>query len=240
MVMLGAWRAPTRTLAQASATPPAAPAPHVEPEPPLRLPNEPYSWVPKKPLPPPPVGACIGGDCGGVPTVLDLARARPGALPTGGVHKTPRRERFAYTGAVFGTVSAALVLGGSIGIALADDLASERVTRGVFLGYLSVATPLVALSVFLARREGKYEGYQALRRFGWLSYGLGVSDGALLWASAFRHEESPRLLTIAAGAFGALSLLPHALEALSAARNLRTRRWQQRLHASATGLTIRF
>ncbi|MDB4971903.1 MAG: hypothetical protein JWN48_244 [Myxococcaceae bacterium] len=208
----------------------------------MRVPYEPgtsYRW----PVTPPPVGACLGGNCQNLPSAAEYARARPQAspMPPGPRARTvPRRQRFAYTGAVLGSSSAALVLGGSIGIALANDIPSERVSRGVWLGYVAVATPLVAMSSWLASRESGYQGFKAVRRVGWLAYGLAVSDGALLWSSAFRHVYSPRLLTIGAGVFGVFALLPHALDALNAARSLRSKRLQQRLHVTGTGLLLRF
>ena len=59
--------------------------------------------------------------------------------------------------------------------------------------------------------------------------------------SAFSGSENPRFLTIAAGAFGALALLPHALEALSAAHALRSKRFRSAtVKASGTGLMVRF
>ncbi|MDB4991632.1 MAG: hypothetical protein JWN04_6810 [Myxococcaceae bacterium] len=213
-----------------------------EPPAPLRVPYEPGSRY-TAPMSPPPVGACIGGTCDRVPTATELARARPGSLPLVRWERTSRasrRERFAYTGAVLGSVSAALVLGGAVAISLVDDLSSERVTRGVWLGYAAVSTPLVAFSVWLARRESGFEGYKALRALGWLSYACAMTDGALLLSNAFQHDESPRLLSISAGVFGALALLPHALEAVNAARSLRMRRIRTRLTATGTGVMVKF
>lgn len=218
-----------------------APARAQAPQAPLRQAHEPGSQV-ASPAAPPAVGTCIGGSCKAEPSVLDLARVLPHALPVPpAARRVPRRQRFAYTGAVLGTVSAGLVLGGAIGIGVVADVHSERITRGVWLGYLATSTPLVALSAWLARREGGSDGFLALRRFGWLSYALAVSDGALLWSSAFNGGENPRFLTIAAGAFGALALLPHALEALSAAHALRSKRFRSAtVTASGTGLMVRF
>ena len=219
-----------------------APARAQAPQAPLRPAHEPGSQI-TSPSASPPVGACIGGSCKAAePTVLDAARLRPYALPVGPTKRTvPRRQRFAYTGAVLGTVSAGLVLGGAIAIGVAADLHSERITRGVWLGYVATTTPLVALSAWLARREGGSDGFLALRRFGWLAYALSVSDGALLWSSAFGDNENPRFLTIAAGVFGTLALLPHALDALSAAHALRSRRFRAlAVKVSGTGVLVRF
>lgn len=153
----------------------------------------------------------------------------------------PRRERFARTGAVLGTVSAALVLGSAIAIAVAPDW-HARVTRSVWLGVVATTTPLVALSAWLARREGNFPGYVDLRRLGWLAYTLAMTDGALVLTNAFHHERSPRLLTSAAGVFAALALLPHALDAATAAHTLRSRRFRvvRPVTFQGSSVTVRF
>jgi hypothetical protein len=191
---------------------------------------------------PPPVGSCLGGSCssGELPSVALSQPTRDPSDRYSGAHPD-RRRRFAYTGATLGVVSSVLVLGGAIAIdAIGTDPHSERVTRGVWLGTLAVSTPLVALSAHVARKGGGGAGYKGLRRGGWLAYALSVSDGALLWAGVFNGVPRSGVLTVGAGALGVFALLPHALEALHAARALRLRRFMQRLHSSASGLTVEF
>lgn len=150
--------------------------------------------------------------------------------------------RFAYTGAVLGAVSAGLVLGGAIAIAAIDDAGSEKVTRGIWLGTVAVGPPIIALSAHLARKASSFASptSKSVRRLGWLAYGLAVSDGALLWASAFSGLPRTDLLTVGAGAFAVVALLPHALDAFTAGRAIRLRRFLRRVDASATGLELRF
>jgi hypothetical protein len=176
----------------------------------------------------PPVGACLGGECANVP-------AGPRRS-----YRTPRRARFAYTGAVLGTVSAGLVFSGALSIALADRQDSERITRGVWLGYVAVSTPIVALSAWLGRKGGSYRGYAGLRRVGWVAYGLTVSDGVLLWYGALKGYDMPAYLTISAGVLAVLALLPHALDALTTSRLSRARRFSARMRPSPHGLALAF
>ena len=204
----------------------------------MREPGTTFSLAPSVPA----VGSCIGGSC--APTDLpSVALSQPSRDPSAAHSgKDPeRRARFAYTGAALGVVGAGLVLGGAIAIGVVDQsLHSERISRGVWLGALVVTTPLVALSAYLARKASGTPGYKGVRRVGWLAYALGVSDGALLFAGTFNGVPRSRTLTIGAGVIGVFALLPHALEALQAGRSLRMRRFMQRVHASASGLTLQF
>lgn len=181
--------------------------------------------------PPPRVGECIGGDCAperaSAQTPLDTPPTR--SRPANHV------ARFAYAGALLGVVSAGLSIGGAIAIAAVDDVSSERVTRGLWLGQLALATPVVALSAYLARRGSDYQGYRGLRTLGWVAYGAAVSDGVLLWYSAFHDMRLPAGLTIAAGAIGVFAVLPHALDAFVSGRKAR-----RRLALAPSGLGVRF
>lgn len=194
--------------------------------PPLREPGTDVAETP-----PPAVGSCIGGTCT-VQRPAQASRDRPARAPN-------RRARFAFTGAVLGAASAGLLLGGAIAIAVADDDRSARITRPLWLGELAVATPLVALSSWVARRAGGGAGYRSLRRLGWTAYGAGVADGIILWYATRERWELPAGLTVAAGAIACFALLPHALDALIAARAVSSR-GARSIRAGAGGLVYRF
>lgn len=198
----------------------------------LREPGSELRWAP-----PPAPGTCIGGSCapGTTPPTMIVPPAGPRDVPH------DRRERFAYTGAVLGGASAALVLGGAIAIATVNDVNSERITRGVWLGYFALSTPLVALSAYLARKQygGDSGAGQATRNIGWIAYSLAMADGVLLWVGAFKRFGNTDVLTIGAGAIGACALVPHALDAFVAARGITSRRFT-RLEPMANGLRVRF
>ena len=150
------------------------------------------------------------------------------------------RARFAHAGALLGVVSAGLVLGGSIAIAVVDDVPSERVTRGLWLGYVAVAPPLVAFSAWLARRESGHHGYRGLRRFGWVAYSSAIAHGIYQFYGALHDERTPRGLTVLGGSMAALALLPHALEAFMAGRHVRARRFGAHVAPTGTGFRVRF
>jgi hypothetical protein len=184
---------------------------------------------------PPPVGACLGGTC----TVAPGPRTpvpRPEASP-----RLDPRMRFAYAGATLGVLSAGLVLGSAIAIAMVDDPDSERITRGVWLGYLTLSTGVVALSAHLAHRSlgASSEARKATRSIGWTAFALAFADGAILWAGAFHGRTHVDALTIGAGAIGACALLPHALDAYVAGRGLRIRQMAS-VEPLGTGLRVRF
>lgn len=125
---------------------------------------------------------------------------------------------FARGAAIGGTVGAGLLLGGSVAIALVDDLESERITRGVWLGTLTLTAPIIALGAWTARRRAEVEGYKQLRWLGWTSWTFAVANGGLQWYQAFHDRSLSPGLTVGLGALGALSLLPLSLDAFVSAR----------------------
>jgi hypothetical protein len=146
--------------------------------------------------------------------------------------------RFARVAAFVGVVSAGLLLGGSIAIAVVDDPGSERVTRGVQLGFTALAAPLVAFGAYSARRgTARLEG-GSVRALGWAAYTVAIATGVAQWYDAFHDTQPSTGVTIALGALGALSVLPHAWDAYLCARYARIRTLQ--LGLSPLGLSLRF
>ncbi|MET0283942.1 MAG: hypothetical protein ABW352_05710 [Polyangiales bacterium] len=223
-----------RASAQSDAGTPSVVAeePRIESTPHYREPGAEFRWQP-----PAEVGSCLGGTCGVAPP----AQAAPQLVPSGDRPPVDPRQRFAYTGAVLGVVSAGLVLGSSVAIALVDDQPSERITRGVWLGYFTLSTGVVVLSSMLAHHElgGTSERSKATRSVGWTAFALALADGAILWAGAFQRFENVDALTIGAGAIGACALLPFALDAYVAGRGLRARSLVS-LEPAPNGLRVRF
>jgi hypothetical protein len=200
----------------------------------LREPGTAYRWQP-----PAAVGSCLGGTCGTLPPPSLVApRAAFSTRERSPLH---RRLRFAYAGAIVGVVSAGIVLGSAIAIAVVDDVHSERITRGAWLGTFALSTGVVALSSGLARRElrGASSGSKAARNLGWTAFALALADGAILWGGAFKGFDHMQALTIGAGAIGAFALLPHALDAYLAGRGLRARQMVS-VQPAVNGLRVRF
>jgi hypothetical protein len=131
--------------------------------------------------------------------------------------------RFAHAASIVGVVSAGLLFGGSIAIAVVDDPDSEQVTRGVHLGYTVLAAPFVAFGAYHARRRAALAGKSSLRNLGWIAYTGAVAMGVAQWYGAFHDTPASRGLTIAGGAVAALSVLPHAFDAYLCARHARLR-----------------
>jgi len=181
-------------------------------------------------LPQAPIGACIGGDCGApVRSSVPLLQPRSTAA------------RAAYGGAIFGVVSAGLVLGGAIGIAAADHRESERVTRTLWLGTMALSPPIVALTAYLARRQRSgVKGVKSGRRLGWIAYSAAVPNGVLQVYNAFHDESVPVGLTVSGGIFGALCLLPLALDALVSSHGAPTTTPRVRLEPRFSGVGGRF
>lgn len=147
--------------------------------------------------------------------------------------------RFARAASIVGVVSAGLLFGGSVAIGVADHRESERVTRGLQLGYTVVAAPFVALGAFSARRRaGILGGRASLRTMGWIAYTAAVANGVAQWYGAFHDAPTSRGLTITGGVLAAMSLLPHAFDAYLCARHARLR--DLGLTFSGLGLSARF
>lgn len=179
--------------------------------------------------PPPPVGACIGGECGSAPKPRALALPRPRSS-----------GRLARAAAIFGVISAGLSIGGAVAIAVVDDFDSEVVTRSIWLGQVATATPIVALSAYRARRGRAAKGVRSARALGWAAYSAAISQGVLQLALAAQGYRTKPALTIGASAFAALAVLPHAFDALVCARSARTQPPRAVVRPSLTGLTITF
>ena len=167
------------------------------------------------------------------------------ARPTQGVTlPKPRSARnpgsFAQGAAIFGTVSAGLLLGGAIAIAAVDDVESERITRGVWLGVASLSPPIIALGGWSARKRAKVQGYKSLRLLGWSSWSFAVANGILQGYEAFHDESQPWGLTVGLGALGVLATLPLSFDAFVCARRARMRGFLTSMRVSPFGLSARF
>jgi hypothetical protein len=131
---------------------------------------------------------------------------------------------FARGAAIMGTVSGVLLLGGSVAIAVVDDVESERITRGLWVGTLTLSAPIVALGAWTARDRGQVEGYKQLRWLGWTTWTFALANGVLQWVEAFDGQSQPPGLTIGLGALGALALLPLSLDAFASAHRASMRK----------------
>jgi hypothetical protein len=152
----------------------------------------------------------------------------------------PTSLGFASGAAWFGLVSTALSVGGAVAIAAFDDVPSERITRGVWLGYTAAAVPIVALGSYITRKRAKLPGYKGLRVVGWLAYTGMLSNGAFMWYAAFQDAEQSWGLTVGLSALGLLALLPHSFEAYACGRQARIQRLLSRLTPTPSGFGLRF
>jgi hypothetical protein len=153
--------------------------------------------------------------------------------------RRPDPGAFARGAAIYGTVSAALLFGGAITMAAMPDAESERITRGVWLGTLTLSVPFVALGGWTARHRADVEGYKQLRVLGWTSWVFGIANGILQWYETFRDDTQPWGLTVGLGAVGAISVLPLALDAFTSGRRASMRkRWS--VGMGPRGVSVRF
>ena len=120
-------------------------------------------------------------------------------------------------------VSAGLLLGGSIAIAVLDDAQSEPVTRGLLLGVTGVSVPSVAIMAWYTRSRAGVEGFSGIRSWGWTAWSGAMINGALQWALVFNDRPVAPALTIAGGAMGALAASIHAFDAFATARRAQLR-----------------
>ena len=187
------------------------------------------SFASAQPLPA--AGTCLGGNCEvGAPVRQqeDLPRRR--SAPTPGL---------ARGAAWFGLLSGALSLGGSIAIASLNDREHEPITRGVWVGYTTLAVPLVAIGSYVTRKRARVEGVSGLRIMGWSAYLGAVSNGAAQWYLVLVDVRPTPGFTIGVGVIGLMSFLPHAFYAYVSGRAARSKRFA-RITPTTNGLAVRF
>jgi hypothetical protein len=149
--------------------------------------------------------------------------------------------RAAYGTAVFGFVSAGLMLGGSIAIAVDDAGPRERqlLSRGLLLGYTALAVPAVAVGGLVIRRRAEVEGLPSVRMWGWVSYVGALLNGVLQVVVVERERPVGVGLTLAAGGLAALGASTFAFDALLSARRAHARRLYG-LELLPSGVRVRF
>jgi hypothetical protein len=113
------------------------------------------------------------------------------------------------------------MLSGTPAIELVDRPHSERVTRGIHLGFTALAAPLVALASYSVRRSDSGDGVPVLRALGWGFYAGAIALGVGQWYSALHDQYVPPGLGYLYGSLAVLSLLPHCFDAYITARNAR-------------------
>jgi hypothetical protein len=146
---------------------------------------------------------------------------------------------FARGAGIYGAVTAGLLLGGAVAMAAAPDVESERITRGIWLGTLTLSVPFVALGGWTARHRADVEGFKQLRVLGWTSWVFGIANGILQWYGALHDDTQPWGLTVGLGAVGALAVLPLALDAVVSGQRASMRsRW--RIGMGPRGVIVTF
>jgi len=159
-----------------------------------------------------------------------------GALPggSGTDHAGP-----AWAGAGIGLASAALVLGGSVAIAIIDDPDSEPVTRGTVLGVATLSVPTLAILTAVTRRRAQVKGFSQVRAWAWAAWSGAVVNLSLQWFLALDDRSVTPGLTIGAGVMGALGPTIHALDALATARRAKLR-FDYHIGPMSLGARLRF
>ena len=135
----------------------------------------------------------------------------------------PRQVALARGVAMFGLVSAALTLSGSIVLGTQDSVQGERIGRGLMLGLSVVSTPIIAISTMVVRRQLRVKGLPALRRSFWAFYLAAVLTDSLFLYRTLKDDDDqvPLGISIAAGATSAIAVLGYAYDAFITSRQAR-------------------
>ncbi len=133
----------------------------------------------------------------------------------------------ALAGGITAVASAALLLGGSVAIAVVDDRDSERLTRGLSLGVTALSVPSAAIMAWVTRKRAGVEGFSAIRSWGWTAWTGAVVNSALQWALVLDNRSVSPAITMLGGALGALGASIHALDAFATARRAHLRFYYQ-------------
>ncbi len=183
-------------------------------------------------VPAPPVGSCLGGNCE-VGTQVQAQDAAP--------EERPRSPGYAQAAAWYGLVSGVLSVAGAVTIAQVDDFASEPITRGIWLGHLTLSVPVVAIGSLTSRKRAKVEGHRGSRALGWTVYSGVLSNGVLQWYQVLTDSNHPKPgLTIGIGVLSLFAFLPHAFDAYIAGRAVRVKGLSRRIAATPNGFALRF
>lgn len=187
------------------------------------------------PAPPalPPLPPCVTRDCTTRPSLADPMLKKLRSPP-------PRQVGIARGVAIFGVVSAALTLSGSIAIATQDSLYGERVGRGLMLGLSAVSTPIIAISTLVVRRQLRVKGLPALRRSFWAFYLAAVVTDSLFLHRALQGDQIPVGISVAAGATSAIAVLGYAYDAFITSRQARSVAFAMGFGPRGAQLRLRF
>ncbi|HEX6246151.1 MAG TPA: hypothetical protein VFZ61_34745 [Polyangiales bacterium] len=123
--------------------------------------------------------------------------------------------------ALFGLVSAALTLSGSIVLGTQDSERGERIGRGVMLGLNLATTPVIAISTAVVRRQLRVKGVPALRRSVWAFFLAAAFTDSWFLYNSFHDQQAPLGISILAGVSSACAMLGYAYDAFITARQAR-------------------
>jgi hypothetical protein len=181
---------------------------------------------------PPPRMTCVADVCTFGPA------APPPSAPAAPDTAAPQPLASVARGAaIFGIVSAALTLSGSIALGTMDSLHAERIGRGVMLGLSAASVPIIGISSLIVRRRTRVKGIPPLRNSFWgLWLGVLTTDSFFLYF-ALRDEQISLAPSIVAGAVSAVTVLGFAVDAFICSREARGKGFA--FNVSGRGLSMR-
>lgn len=134
----------------------------------------------------------------------------------------PADAGWAFSAGVLGVVSAAGVVGLSIGAAATDGEPASAYLGLAATGLLALSTPLVAVGGASARTNPLIQGSSTVRTLGWVGYGLSLSSAVALMFVGVSDKDVPVGLIAATGMLGAGSLVAFAVDAFNSDADARS------------------
>ncbi len=148
--------------------------------------------------------------------------AQPVVLVPPSAQMGPADAGWAFTAGILGVVSAAGVVGLSIGSAATDGEPASAYFGLAATGLLALSAPVVAVGGASARTNPLIQGSSSVRTFGWIGYGLSLTSAVALMFVGVADKDVPVGLIAATGILGAGSLVAFAVDAFNSDADARS------------------
>lgn len=162
--------------------------------------------------------------------------AQPIVLVPPSAQVGPADAGWAFSAGVLGVVSAAGVVGLSIGSAATDGDPASAYFGLAATGLLALSAPIVAVGGASARTNPLIQGSSTVRTFGWIGYGLSLTSAVSLMFVGVADKDVPIGLIAATGILGAGSLVAFAVDAFNSDADARSPVGQARTSSQSFAL----
>lgn len=138
------------------------------------------------------------------------------------VQMGPADAGWAFSAGVIGVISAAGVIGLSVGSVATDGEPASAYFGLAATGLLALSAPIVAVGGASARTNPLIQGSSTVRTLGWVGYGLSLTSATALLFVGAADKDVPIGLIAATGILGAASVIAFAVDAFNSDADARS------------------